>query len=115
MLLCGVKCPRPGTCKSELATRAPSPHGQGSARARCEESFFLEPIERCIDCSDGVVAPGSFGEISTDGKAIRVVTEAGNGEEGHEFKTAKIRCRHYSYIVKHIRIAQADVVSTACQ
>ena len=78
-----------GARDREMSARSSAANGKGIALGRSEQPLVLEPLQRRVHGADGVVAPGSGGEIAPDGEAVRFLLEAGNREQDRELEGAQ--------------------------
>jgi len=99
---------RSGAGEREVTSRPPATNGQRFTMSRGEETLVLESLQRGVQGADGVVAPGSRGEIASDGEAVRLVLEPGYREQGGEFERSESCNRHYSQFVGQIQATQVN-------
>lgn len=99
---------RSGAGEYEMAPRSSPANGKWLTMSRGEQTLVLESLKCRVQSADGVVAPGSRGEIASDGEAVRLVLEAGYREQGGELECSECCSRHYSQIVEQIRVLQVN-------
>jgi hypothetical protein len=103
-------CPAASAGDDEQSARSAASDWQGLSRAGCQETFILEPLQRCIHSADGVLAPGAIGEITPDREAVRAFPEASDGKEGGKLESAERLGRHFSQSCRTNRVAQEPAI-----
>jgi hypothetical protein len=82
---------RAATCARDhkQSPRPTAANGQRICRARGQQPFILEPLQGRVDRTDRVLAPSAFREVSSHGKAVRLLIETSDGKQRGELERSK--------------------------